>query len=319
MKLLKLKKMFAICIVVLLSTSMVIGCAKTEEITENDVAIVNGTRISLDDFNKNLALVVIDYEKEFGENILEKDDGTGKTLLESVKKQILDKLVMDEILLQEAAKNEITVSDEKIEEAFAAFREFKENDEQFRKSLDEHGVIVVFIKKQIEQDYIMEQYMVFFIEKATVTEEEVRKFYDDNPEYFNTEEVKASHILINDEELANEIRARIEKGEDFKELAMQYSEDPGSKELGGDLGFFGRGRMIPEFEEAAFALEIGEVSEPISSMFGYHIILLEDRITETVEFDEVKESILAHLKRLSFQAHTEELKINAEITLNENI
>ncbi|MBN4067535.1 peptidylprolyl isomerase [bacterium AH-315-E09] len=319
MKFLKLKKIFAICIVVLLSTSMVIGCAKTEEITENDVAIVNGARISLDDFNNNLALVVIDYEKEFGENVLEKDDGTGKTLLESVKEQILDKLVMDEILLQEAAKNEITASDEKIEEAFTAFSEFKENDEQFKKSLDEHGVSDEFIKKQIEQDYIMEQYMMFFIEKATVTEEEARKFYDDNPEYFNTEEVKASHILINDEELANEIRARIEKGEDFKELAMQYSEDPGSKELGGDLGFFGRGRMIPEFEEAAFALEIGEVSEPISSMFGYHIILLEDRIAEIVEFDEVKESILAHLKRLSFQSHTEELKINAEITLNESI
>lgn len=319
MKLLKLKKIFAICILLLLSTSMVIGCAKTEEITENDVAIVNGTRISLEDFNKNLALIIIDYEKEFGENILEKDDGTGKTLLESVKKQILDKLVMNEILLQEAAKNEITASDEKIEEAFTAFREFKENDEQFKNSLDEHGVSDEFIKKQIEQDYIIEQYMSFFIENTTVTEEEARKFYDDNPEYFNTEEVKASHILINDEELANEIRARIEKGEDFKELAMQYSEDPGSKELGGDLGFFGRGRMIPEFEEAAFSLEIGEVSAPISSMFGYHIILLEDRITEILEFDEVKESIVLHLKRLSFQAHTEELKNNAEITLNENI
>ncbi|MGV8146045.1 MAG: peptidylprolyl isomerase [Alkaliphilus sp.] len=319
MKLLKLKKTVVICMVVLLLASLVMGCAKTEGITENDVAIVNGTRISLEDFNNNLALVVIDYEKQFGENVLEKDDGTGKLLIETVKMQILDKLVADELLLQEARKEGISISDEKVEEAFAAFKELKESNEEFANSLNEHGITDEFIKNQIERDYIMEQYMAYIIEKAIVTDEEIRSFYDDNPEYFNVEEVKASHILVSEEALANELWERIEKGEDFKELAKQYSEDPGSKELGGDLGFFGRGRMIPEFEEAAFALEIGEVSEPINSMFGHHIILLEDRITEVIEFDEVKASILEHLKRLSFQRHTEDLEENAEIILREDI
>jgi len=318
MRLLKLKKIVTICIVVFLLPILVIGCAKTEGITENDVAIVNGIRISLDDFNKNLALRIMDYEKQFGEDILEKTDESGQTLLEIVKQQIVDKLVLDEILLQEAKKLDISISDERIEEAFASFVEFKDKDEQLAEDLNKHGIDDDFIKRQLQRDFVIEQYTLQFIENTEITDEEARTFYDGNLEYFNTEEVRASHILVNDEILAKELRDRIEKGEDFKELAMEYSECP-SAEKGGDLGFFGRGSMVAEFEDAAFLLEVDEISEPINTVFGYHIIFLEDKISETSGFDEVKQSIVTHLKRVEFQKHAEELKDNSEIILNENI
>lgn len=132
---------------------------------------------------------------------------------------------------------------------------------------------------------------------VTVTEDEVKKFYDENKDKFvDAPTVSAKHILVDTEEEAKRIKREIESSElSFEEAAMKYSTCP-SKEQGGSLGVFGRGMMVPEFEEAAFNAEIGKVTEPVETQFGYHIILVEAK-NEAKEksFDEVKDMITNQL------------------------
>ncbi len=147
--------------------------------------------------------------------------------------------------------------------------------------------------------------------KVTVSDAEVQKYYKEHKGQFKREEsVKARHILIRVPQGADKkqwdeakkkiegIIARLKKGEDFAKLAKEYSEDPGSKNRGGDLGYFTKGRMVPEFEKAAFALKKGEISGPVKTAFGYHVIKVEDRKPAGEKsFDEVKENIRELLKQ----------------------
>lgn len=133
--------------------------------------------------------------------------------------------------------------------------------------------------------------------KAAVTDADARKFYD--KEVGNAppqEEVHARHILVDSEDKAKEIYEKIAHGADFKDMAKQFSKDPGSKEDGGDLGFFGRGRMVPQFEEATFKLDKGDVSLPVKTQFGWHLIKVEEkRQRGAPAFEKIKDRILASL------------------------
>jgi peptidyl-prolyl cis-trans isomerase C len=130
--------------------------------------------------------------------------------------------------------------------------------------------------------------------KGDVSDAVAKAFYDDQIKAMKPEEeVQARHILVDSEEKAKELAEKVAKGGDFAALAKENSKDPGSKDDGGMLGFFGRGQMVPQFEEAAYRLKKGEISAPIKSQFGYHIIKLEDRRDKKLPtFDEVKDKIL---------------------------
>ena len=137
------------------------------------------------------------------------------------------------------------------------------------------------------------------IDGLVVSDEEAEKFYSENQQMFiQQERVHARHILVSgDTELAKVVY-ELKSGASFDEVAKKYSIDPGSAQNGGDLGEFPRGVMVPEFEKAAFELKNpGDVSEPVKTQFGWHIIKLEDRIPEsTAPFEEVKPRILQELK-----------------------
>lgn len=134
------------------------------------------------------------------------------------------------------------------------------------------------------------------IKKVHISDEELVEYYNQNKEYFSEgEQVTAKHILVETVEKANEVKALIDNGMTFEEAAQLFSTCP-SKAQGGNLGSFGRGMMVPEFEEAAFTLNIGEVSEPVQTQFGYHIVLVDERTEPQIKsFDEVKESIRQHM------------------------
>jgi peptidyl-prolyl cis-trans isomerase C len=159
-----------------------------------------------------------------------------------------------------------------------------------------------------------------------VTEEEARKYYDSRPDLFSTEPLlTASHILRKAssesefEEAEKEVailRARIEEGEDFVEVVRKESDD---SQNDGHLGQFGRGRMVPPFEKAAFALEVGELSQPVRTQFGWHLLKLHERTEPTVTpFEEIREQVIEYLqerrKDKVFDEFLDGLKQKAEIT-----
>jgi hypothetical protein len=124
------------------------------------------------------------------------------------------------------------------------------------------------------------------------------------------EQVWARHILVSDEETANQVIERLNNGEDFAALASELSEDTGSAAVGGDLGWFGKGRMVPEFEEVAFDLEVGEISEPVESQFGYHIIQTLGHTTlplDSFAYEQARQS--------EFEDYVAQLREEADITI----
>lgn len=156
-------------------------------------------------------------------------------------------------------------------------------------------------------------------QSAPVSEEDVRAYYDNNANEFRTDRIKASHILVKEEALAKEIRAKLEADPSaFAALAEEHSIDKSNASRGGDLGFFGRGRMVKEFEEAAFALsQDGEISDPVKTRFGYHIIQRVSREDGTMKpFDEVKNQIRIRLINEKRRSQTEDFLANLKKKAN---
>ncbi|MBQ6776156.1 MAG: peptidylprolyl isomerase [Synergistaceae bacterium] len=147
------------------------------------------------------------------------------------------------------------------------------------------------------------------IKDLAITDEEAKKFYDENTKLFTQpERVRASHILVSDDESLAKVQAELKAGKSFDVVAKEFSTDPGSAANGGDLGEFPKGVMVPEFEKAAFDLkEPGDVSEPVKSQFGWHIIKLGEHIPESaMPFEQVKAHIVEELREQKTQEALQE-------------
>ncbi|MEA4825088.1 MAG: peptidyl-prolyl cis-trans isomerase [Clostridium sp.] len=165
----------------------------------------------------------------------------------------------------------------------------------------------------VEREILTQMAIEKVINEVEVTDKEVEEYYEANKEMFKTgDTVVASHILVDSEELAKEVMVKINGGLAFEEAAEKYSTCP-SKAQGGNLGRFGRGQMVPEFEEAAFKIEVGVLSEPVKTQFGYHLIKVEDKQEASVRpFNEVKDMIKSQIfqerQNFKYMSFTEELK-----------
>ena len=203
------------------------------------------------------------------------------------KKAVLNQLIADKLLLQEARRN--------LYEGEAKFRE------EFAK-----------VKDAMLANYAREK----AISSARVDEAEARAYFDENKGQFTTEEsVNASHILVKSEEEAKKILADINEGKiSFEDAAKEFSSCP-SKDNGGNLGDFGKGQMVPEFDSAVFAMAEGEISaEPVKTQFGYHLIkLVKKNEAKPMEYSEVKEDIknmlLNEKRRKAYESKINQLKI----------
>ena len=225
--------------------------------------------------------------------------------------RILDQLIEAELLFQAADKGNFKAAVEDIDAAFAELSGRYNTPEEFQAEMEARGFTETTLKASISRQMSIQKFIQEeIVPQAVVPEETVRNAYDQNPQNFaSKEEVKASHILINSAEAdpqekkdaalekARELAAKAKAGgADFAALAREHSEGP-SGPSGGDLGFFTKGRMVKQFEEAAFSMKVNEVSDPVLTQFGYHIIKVTERKEgSTVSFEEVKEKLTQDLK-----------------------
>ena len=252
------------------------------------LARVNGQEVKKSDFD----LLVRNIELSRGPIPTERRD--------EVLRAALNQLVEYTLLQQEAKTRKVTVSDAEVNERIKQMQGQFPTEEAFKKALSARDMSIDRLRDDARVDMVITRMVEDEVATAQPpTDAECKDYYDKNPDKFKLgEAVRASHILILADEKADEatkkkaraqieaVNKRVKAGEDFAQLAKEHSQD-GSAAQGGDLDFFGRGRMVPPFEQAAFALKPGEVSDIVTTQFGYHIIKVTERRTEsTIPFDD---------------------------------
>lgn len=225
-----------------------------------------------------------------GEEIMQ--DELFEALYAQGGKDALDQLITRRLILQESEQAGITVSEEDLDAEIDSIilESFQGSEEAFLSALDYYGISEESFREDARLNMLVRQ---IALEQINPTDEDVRAYFEENRDLFDqAEEVEARHILVESEELVNEIAAMLADGDDFAALAAVHSLDQSNKDSGGYLGFFSRGMMVEEFEEAAFALEVGEISEPVQTNFGFHLIeLLGRKEASEVDFDTISEQV----------------------------
>lgn len=320
-----------------ISTSLMLvlsltGCsgAKNDKV----VASVNDKNITVSEYTQALKLNKGAIESMYGTSIWDTEIEKGKKYSEFFKDSVLEQMINTEVLYQQAKKDNLLPSKEEVDKQFKEFQKEAKENKTYEENMKKLGITDEDIKKEQEIGIAIQNYKDNFSKTTKISDEEMKKYYDDNKSEFYEDKVQASHILIktvddNGKELsdkkqeeakkkAEDILKKVKSGEEFAKLAKEYSED-GSASNGGDLGFFTKGEMVPEFETAAWGLKPGEVSELVKTQYGYHIIKVTDKLDKQLSFDDVKDTIKNNLLSEKFNTTVEKLVKEAKITKKEDV
>lgn len=232
--------------------------------------------------------------------------------LKMVKAQMLDYMVSMECIRQYYAGKEDEVLPDTVETDLKSFLDESKSNEYISNFLKEKKISDETLTKMFHDQYYMSSYFEEVEAGMENLDQDSRAYYDANIDSFKVDEVTASHILVNEEKTAQEILTKLEAGEKFEDLAGEYGTD-GTKDTGGSLGTFGRGRMVKEFEDAVFALQPGEISDIVETEFGYHIIMVTDKNQGTKTYEESRESIVSNLVSQEVKKKIYDLKDSTEI------
>lgn len=231
------------------------------------VASVNGTDISKDELYNELVSL-----------------GGESTLNSMITMKLID---------QEATKANVSVTEQDVNAEIETLKTQYGGEEGLNTALSQSGMTMDSLKKNTEVQVKIRKILE---PQTTVKDEDISAYYEENKATFATpEQVRASHILVKTKEEADEIKKQLDEGADFATLAKEKSTDTGSAANGGDLGFFGEGEMVEAFEKAAFSMKIDEISDPIKSDFGYHIIKKTDHKEATNPTEEDKKEDIRNI------------------------
>lgn len=239
--------------------------------------------------------------------------------------QILERLIQIQLLLAKATTADKSAGEQNTSNRIETIKTRLGNEENLNRQLKAAGTTEAELRRKMTEETVAEAVLEREL-KVGATEAEVKKYYDDNPAKFEQPEmVRASHILVSTldpdtqkelpeeqkaakRKLAEDLLKRARAGEDFAKLAKKYSDDPGSKDNGGEYTF-PRGKMVPEFEAAAFSLKTNEVSDLVTTQFGYHIIKLSEKIpAKKVELAKVAPDLKEYLKQQEMQKRQDDVK-----------
>jgi len=275
----------------------------TSEQTDTPLVIINNERLFESYVNKKA--------NELGLNIENKED----------KEYLINHLIDERLLIQQAKQQNLSVNSDKVTAAYDEFfissgltkTEFLS---QLRKRDVTEQDVLDKMHNQLLIDLLVEKALV---ESITITDAELKELYELNKDTFKVKQaVHASHILLDNEDKVELIIKQLKEGKDFGELAQEHSIDPSAKENKGDLGFFERGMMVEEFEEAAFNANAGQIVGPVQTQFGFHIILVhESKEDQHLSLEEVREFLEEDLMdqkiQLSLQEYVKFLRNQSSI------
>ena len=291
--------------------------------TPGKVAAINGTVITQMEFDNEVSQIRL--------RIAQRGQNLPDAQLEEFRKKVLDSLIDKELLYQESQKEGIVVEEKSLEDYLTSQKQKFPNESEYKKALGALNLSESSLRSKIKKEYAVQRLIEKqIVEGVKISGNESKSFYKGNPELFKQpEQVRASHILAkldanaNDQQRADarkkieDIQKQLKQGQEFSELASKLSEGPG-REKGGDLGFFRRGQRVGPFEDVAFGLKPGEVSDIVETQFGYHLIKVTDRKPEQmVRFEEVEDKISQYLKqekvRQEVYQYIQKLKESAKI------
>jgi len=208
---------------------------------------------------------------------------------EEARARIIDNLVVEELFVMTAEKTGIS------------------KDAEFTKALER-------ARRQLLARRFLEKNV-----QPKVTQANIEKFFEKNKLRYSQDEVRASHVLVKTEAEAKEVYGKAKAGEDFEVLAKKYSVDPSAAQNMGDLGFFTRSRMVPAFADAAFSMKAGEISQPVKTPFGYHVIkVVEKKAGKEVKFSDVKDQVRSDFQNESVGELIADLKKKNKVIVHQD-
>ena len=299
-----------------------IAAAQDQAPASPSVATVNGVPISQKDFD-------FEFQQTIGQ-MAQQGQMVGEESLPRVRQSVIGRMIEEELLFQDTQAQGIEVPEQRLSQELAQVKARFGSEEEFQNTLGALNISEDDLKRKIRRGLAIQQLIGKLVADVQVSDEEMKAFYDQNTNLFQTpEQVQASHILIKVAPEADEdqkkaaqkkikdLQKKVKAGEDFAELAKTHSEGPSSAR-GGDLGYFGRGQMVKSFEDAAFALKKDETSDVVETRFGYHLIKLTGhRPAGTIDYEEAKARIAQNIKKEKdgqvVRQHLEKLRAKAEI------
>ncbi|GKX30579.1 peptidylprolyl isomerase [Vallitalea longa] len=352
----KVNKLVSVCIALTLVVSMFVGCSKDTKADDKDVVTkvvgtINGEHeISLGEYNLSLRQMEMQYEMMYGPNVWDQKLEDGTTVIDLVKENAWGNVKYANLVALVAKDKGLELTDEDIKKNEKTAKDFIDQYDKDMASRD--GFTLDIIKKILNDQTLFQKLSEQELKDFEVNQEELDKLLDQSPEYkgykengpeYYAKQVRARHILfktvddtrqpLSEEEVAKaetkakEVLQKAKDGEDFVTLVKEYSEDEGSVENGGEFVFNRTANLVPEFIDAAFNLEPGNISDLVKTEYGYHIIKLEEVIEPTEE--EIKavkdkeqyilDSANNQLKQIEFQKRYEEWIKDYKVEKNDEV